>query len=184
MTSQNMSKNQLLKMIHELKKDPDNLAGILGEFGIAGVGAVAGGAAAAILGATTASIPILTALTGATITVAAAPVVLVAGSAVAAGAAAYGLVKFVKGNGYNEGKRQELLRTYQDRLKEVEAKDRQNTLSDSDKSQFYLVLEEPLKLDLIDPKDAQSLIEAVQSGRMSLKDAYTYVQNIIKQSKT
>lgn len=178
-----MSKKQLIKMIQQLKKDPENLAGILGEFGIAGVGAVAGGAAAAILGTSAVSIPVVTALTGVTL-LAAAPVALVAGSAVAVGAATYGVVKFIKGNGYDEGKRRELLRTYQERLKEVEAKDRQNTLSNSDKSKFYLVLEEPLKLDLISPQDAQALIEAVQSGKMSLKDAYSYVQNIIKQSKT
>lgn len=181
-SSKKLNKKQLLKMIQELKKDPDDVVGILSGFGLAGVGAVAGGAAAAILGTGFASIPLVTAFTGIGLVVA-APVALVAGSAIVAGAATYGIAQVFKGSGYDEGKRQELLRTYQDSLKEVQAKERQDRLTKSDKSNFYIFLEKPLEFNLISPKDAQALIEAVQNGSMDIKDAYAYVGKIIKESK-
>ena len=177
-----MNKKQLLKMIEKLKKNPTDKVGILAEVGIGGIGMVAGGAAAAILGSTTASIPIVTALTGFGVVVA-APVALVGGAAVAGGAAAYGITKLIRGSGYNEGKRNELLRSCQDKLNEIDRKERIGNLQDKDKTNFIIFLEEPLKFNLISPKDAQALIAAVENGQMPIKDAYNYVENIINESK-
>ena len=170
-------------MIERLKQNPDDKVGIFAEVGIAGVGMVAGGAAAAIFGATTASIPIVTALTGFGVVVA-APVALVGGAAVAGGAAAYGIAQLMRGSRYNEGKRNELLRSYQDKLKEIERKERIGNLKDKDKTNFYIFLEAPLKFNLISSEDAQALITAVENGQMPVKEAYNLIGNILNESKS
>ena len=176
------SKQELLKMIKKLEKNPHDRIGILGEFGVAGIGAVAGGAAAAVFGATTVSVPLVTALTGISL-VAAAPLALVAGAAVAGGAATYGVAQLVKGGGYTAGKQAELLRAYQDRLKDIEAKERKDNLQDIDKTNFYIFLKEPLELSLISSEDAQALIAAVENGQMPLIDAYQFVGDILQEAK-
>lgn len=173
-----LNKKQLLKTIEELEKNPNDRVGILADAGIAVFGAAGAGALAAVFGAGTVSIPIVTALTGIGF-VAAAPVTLVAGAAVAGGAAAYGITRLIKGSGYNEGKQTEILRRLKDQLKEVEAKERQSSLSGDDKTEFYIFLKEPLQFDLISSEDAQRLIAAVESGQMPLKEAYQLVENIL-----
>lgn len=42
------------------------------------------------------------------------------------------------------------------------------------------MLKEPIRLDLISPQDGQSLMQAVESGQMPLKEAYQLVEEIIK----
>ncbi|HYX17845.1 MAG TPA: hypothetical protein VE944_26495 [Nostoc sp.] len=62
--TQNMTKEQLLKTIERLENNPNDRVGTLADVGITVLGAAGAGAAAAVLGTTTASIPILTAITG------------------------------------------------------------------------------------------------------------------------
>jgi hypothetical protein len=172
-----LNKKQLLKTIEELEKNPNDRVGILADAGITALGVVGAGALAAVLGAGTASIPIVTALTGISLVVA-APVTLVAGAAVAGGAAAYGITRLIKGSGYNEGKQTEILRNLQARLKEVEAKERQSSLSDNDKTEFYKLLKELLQFDLISSEDAQQLLSVVENGQMPLQEAYKWLKDI------
>ncbi|MBD2578178.1 hypothetical protein [Oscillatoria sp. FACHB-1406] len=172
------SKEQLLKAIEKLEKNPGDRVGILADVGIAAFGAAGAGALAAVFGAGATSIPIVTALTGASLVVA-APVTLVAGAAVAGGAAIFGITRLIKGSGYSEGKRAEILSNLKDRLKEVEAKERQSSLSGDDKTGFYVFLKEPLQLELISPEDARQLMSAVESGQIPIKEAYQLLKNII-----
>lgn len=48
---------------------------------------------------------------------------------------------------------------------------------------FQKFLYEPVKLELISPKDAQDLMMAVENGRMPLIEAYQLVQNLINSVK-
>jgi hypothetical protein len=41
-----------------------------------------------------------------------------------------------------------------DKLKEIEAKERASKLGDKDKTNFIIFLKEPVRLNLISPKDA------------------------------
>ena len=102
-----ISKKQLLEAIKKLEENPNARHKILGEVGIAGMGAAGAGAAAAFFGAGVAPIPVVTALTGFGVVVA-APVALIAGAAVVGGVAAYGAVKLATSGAYDEGKRQEI----------------------------------------------------------------------------
>ncbi len=43
--------------------------------------------------------------------------------------------------------------------------------------------EEPVRLDLISPKDAQDLIRAVENGQIPLKNAIKMVEDVIKSAK-
>ncbi|MBW4582105.1 MAG: hypothetical protein KME42_21275 [Tildeniella nuda ZEHNDER 1965/U140] len=177
--TQNFTKEQLLKAIERLEQNPDDKVGILASVGITALGAVGTGAAAAIFGATTASIPIITALTGFTLTVAAAPVALVAGAAVAGGAAFYGISRFVKDGGFQEGKRDQLSKEYWDKLKDLQARERRSEVKQHDITDFYVFLKEPLRLDLISVEDAQQLIQAVENGQIPLSEAYELVGQLL-----
>jgi hypothetical protein len=179
--SKSPNKKQILKAIEDLKKNPNNKANILADAGIPLLGIVGGGAAAALVGTTTASIPVITALTGVGLVVA-APVGLVAGAALAGGAVAFGLSRLIKGKGYDEGKQNQLLQQLQGQLREIERKEKASTLQDKDKTQFIIFLEEPLKFDLISEEEANDLIQAVEQGCISLKDAYQFVIDLLKES--
>lgn len=180
---QNLTKEQLIKVIEQIEKNPNDRVGILAEAGVTVLGVVGGGAAAALFGATTTSIPIITAVTGIGMA-AAAPVTLVAGGVVVGGAALYGLSRLIKGGGFNEGKREELLNEYQEKLREVEAKERQSNFDENDQTRFYSLLIEPLEHNLISPEDAQQLMQAVENGHLSLSEAYKLVEQLRPDGQT
>lgn len=177
--NQNPNKEQLLEAIKRLKQNPHDKVGILGDLGITAAGAGAGIAAAALLGTTTASIPIITALTGFGMVVA-APVTLVAGAAVAGGAALYGLSRLIKDGGFQEGKRDELEREYEERLRDIEAKERCSKVKKQDLTDFYVLFEDALKLNLISNEDAYQLIQAVELGQIPLSEADMLVKKLFE----
>lgn len=173
-----VTKEQILKAIEQLEKNPDDKLGILGDIGITALGAVGAGVAVAAAGITT-SIPIITAITGIGMVVA-APLGLVAGAALAGGAACYGVSRLIKGGGYNEAKKAEMLQKLKEQLREVEAKERASKLEDSDKTKFIVSLKEPVRLNLISPKEAQDLMRAVESGQIPIKEAINMVKAIVE----
>lgn len=178
--SPKLTKKELLKLIEELESQPNDRGEILGKIGVVAVGAGGAGAAAALFGSSVASIPIITALTGIGFAVA-APVALVAGAAVAGGAVMYGAAELVKGGGSWEEKQANLLREYSSRLKELERKEQTSGLTNQDKTNFYSFLKEPIKLGLLSPDDAQSLIKAVESDELGLNDAYHLIYSLLKE---
>ena len=171
MSNKKLSKNDLLKAIEQLEKNPSDRGKILGEIGIAGVGAVGAGAVAAIAGASIAPIPVITALTGIGVTVA-APVALVASAAVVGGAAAYGVAKFVSNSAMHETRRKELQDRLKIRLCSLEEEENKTTLTTENKNAFIVFLKNPLAQGLITTEQAQQLIELVELGQVSLEEAY------------
>ncbi|MEG4530444.1 hypothetical protein [Microcoleus sp. D2_18a_D3] len=176
-----LTKEQILKAIEELEKNPDDKLGILGDVGITALGAVGAGVAVSAAGITT-SIPIITAITGIGMVVA-APLGLVAGAALAGGAACYGVSRLIKGGGYNEAKKKELIQQLKKQLSEVEAKETESKLEDSDKTKFIVSLKEPIELNLISPQDAQDLMRSVESGQIPIKEAINIVKAIVQAAK-
>jgi len=162
------TKEQILKSIEQLEKNPHDKLGILADIGIGVVGAAGAGAAVAAFG----GIPLLFGL----ITVA-PPVGLVVGGAALGAAALVGVKRIFEGN-YNEGKQEEMLKNLKEQLRDVEAKERASKLEDSDKTKFIVSLKEPVRLDLISPKDAQDLIRAVESGQIAIKEAIKMVEDV------
>jgi len=173
-----LTKEQILKAIEQLEKNPDDKLGILGNIGITALGAVGAGVAVAAAGITT-SIPIITAITGIGMVVA-APLGLVAGAALAGGAACYGVSRLIKGGGYNEAKKAEMLQQLNEQLREVKTKERASKLGESDKTKFIVSLKEPVRLNLISPKEAQDLMRAVESGQIPIKEAINMVKAIVE----
>ncbi|TVP62114.1 MAG: hypothetical protein EA343_12100 [Nodularia sp. (in: Bacteria)] len=178
MSNENPNKEQILKAIQKLKNNPNDKLGILADIGIGAVGAIGGGAAAAFLGA--GAVPILFGLISIPV---AAPLGVVAGG-IGLGAAALVGVKRILDGSFTQGKQAEMLRQLEEQLKEVKAKERASKLGDTDKTKFILSLEEPVRLNLISPKDAQDLIKYVELGQITLKNAIEMVENIIKSAKT
>ena len=167
------TKEQILKAIEQLEKNPHDKLGILGDIGIGVVGAVGAGAAVAAFG----GIPLLFGL----ITVA-PPVGLVVGGAALGAAALVGVKRIFDGT-FDEGKKKEMLDNLKKQLKDIEDKETASNLKDSDKTKFIVSLKEPVRLDLISPKDAQDLIRAVESGKIAIKEAIKMVEEVVKAAK-
>lgn len=185
--NKSLTKEQIIKAIEQLEKNPNDKLGILADVGIVGVGTVLGagaaGTVAAAAGAT--ALPIVTtvgswlglSLLGAT------PVGWVVGTAAAGGAIAYGVSRLTKGGGYNEAKQAEMLKQLKEQQREIETKERASKLGDSDKTKFIVSLKEPVRLNLISPQDAQNLMRAVESGQMPIKEAIKMVQAVVESAK-
>lgn len=168
------TKEQILKAIEQLEKNPNDKLGILADIGIGVVGAAGAGAAVAAFGGASLLFGLITV---------APPVGLVVGGAALGAAALVGAKRILFDGRFTQGKKAEMLRQLKAQLKEVEAKERASNLCENDKNQFYIFLKEPIKLNLISPKDAQDLIRAVESGQMSLNEAYHLVEDVINSAK-
>ncbi|MEG3922994.1 hypothetical protein QUA07_28335 [Microcoleus sp. T3_A4] len=167
------TKEQIMKAIEQLEKNPHDKLGILAEIGIGVVGAVSAGAAVAAFGGASFLFGLITV---------APPVGLVVGGAALGAAALVGVKRIFDGN-FNEGKQAEMLKNLKEQLRDVEAKERASKLEDSDKTKFIVSLKEPVRLDLISPKDAQDLISAVESGQIAIKEAIKMVEDVVKAAK-
>lgn len=172
--SKTPSKEQILKAIEQLEKHPNDNLRFLADIGIGAVGAAGGGAAASVLGASAIFFGLLPV---------AAPLGVVVGGAALGGMALVGLKKALFDGTYMEGKKQQILEQLKERLKEIEVKERASHIKDNDKINFHKFLTEPLKLDLISPKDAHDLMMAVENGQIPLTEAYQLVQNLINSVK-
>jgi hypothetical protein len=169
-----LTKEQLLKALEELEKHPQDRLGILADIGIGVVGAAGAGYAASVLGASAVFFGLLPV---------AAPVAVVAGGAALGGLALVGIKKMLFDGTYDEGKRDQIRIHIEEKLRDIEAKEKASNLGENDKNQFYIFLKEPVKFDLISPQDAQGLINAVESGQMPLKEAYHLVEDVINSAK-
>ena len=169
-----LTKEQILKAIEDLEKNPHNKLGILADIGIGAVGAAGAGAAVAAFGGTSMLFGLITV---------APPVGLVVGGAALGAAALVGAKKMLFDGTYDGGKRAEMLRQLKDLLREVETKERVSNVSDRDKNQFYILLKEPIKLDLLTPEKAQQLISAVENGHVPITEAIKLLEDIIRSAK-
>jgi hypothetical protein len=178
-----VNKEQLLKVIDELQMNPSDQVRILGDLGIsvvgAGLGAAAAGTVAAIAGAT--SIPVLTTAASwiGLSALAATPIGWTIGIAAAGGALAYGVSRLIHDGGLSEGRKNELLQEYQDRLREIQFKERAETVTPSDRNQFFTSLRELIEKDAIPPKKAFQLIDAVERGVMPISQACNLILTIL-----
>lgn len=166
-----LTKEQILKAIEQLEKNPNDKLGILADIGIGVVGAGAAGAAVAAFGGTS----ILFGLVAV-----APPVGLVFGGAALGAAALVGAKRIFFDGTFNEGKKAEMLQQLKEQLREVETKERASKLGESDKTKFIVSLKEPVRLNLISPKEAQDLMRAVESGQIPIKEAINMVKAIVE----
>jgi hypothetical protein len=179
------SKAQLLRMIDELESRPKDRVRILGDIGITSVGAGLGAAAAStvagIVGAT--SIPVVTtAASWLGITaLAATPVGWIIGTAAAAGGIAYGVSRLIHNGGLSEGRKNELLTVYQERLREVLSREQANAINSDDRSQFISSLREVIEKEAISPQKAFQLIDSVERGLIPLSKAYELISAILQE---
>lgn len=169
-----LTKEQILKTIEQLEKNPDDKLGILGDVGIGVVGAGAAAGAVAAFG----GVPFLFGLV-----VVAPPVGLVVGGAALGAAALVGAKRIFFDGTFNQGKQAEILKQSKEQLREVEAKERASKLEDNEKTKFMVSLKEPVRLNLISPQDAQNLMRAVESGQIPIKEANKIVQDIVESAK-
>jgi hypothetical protein len=168
------TKEQILKSIEQLEKNPHDKLGILADIGIGVVGAASAGAAAAAFGGGSILFGLIAV---------APPVGLVVGGAALGAAALVGVKRMLFDGTFNQGKQAEMLKQLKEQLRDVEAKERGSKLQDSDKTKFIVSLKEPVRLNLISPKDAQDLIRAVESGQIAIKEAIKMVEDVVKAAK-
>ncbi len=181
-----ITKKQLLRMIDDLKKNPNDKVRILGDAGVtlvgAGLGAAAAGTIASALGAT--SIFGVTTVAGwlGVTAVAATPVGWVIGAAAAGAGLAYGISRIVHGGGLSEGRKLELLQKYKEEVKDMEAKEVAGTISEEDKNSFIISMRELIDKEAIDPEEARALIEYVENGVIPLSQAFETVHALLAES--
>ncbi|MDF0552066.1 hypothetical protein [Kamptonema sp. UHCC 0994] len=108
---------------------------------------------------------------------------MVVGGAALGAAALVGAKRIFFDGTFNEGKQAEMLKQLKEQQREIETKERASKLGDSDKTKFIVSLKEPVRLNLISPKDAQDLMRAVESGQMSIKEAIKMVQAVVESAK-
>ena len=168
-----LTKEQILKAIEEIEKNPHDKLGILADIGIGAVGAAGVGAAVTAFGGTSMLFGLVAV---------APPVGMVIGGAALGAAAFVGIKKVLFDGSYTEGKRAEMLRQLEDLLKEMEDNDRISNIDDNDKNNFYVLLKEPMKLNLLTPEKAQRLIAAVESGQILIIEAIKLLEDIIQAS--
>lgn len=172
--TEKLTKEQILKAMEDLEKNPHNKLGILADIGIGAVGAGAAGAAVATFGGTSMLFGLITV---------APPVGLVVGGAALGAAALVGAKKMLFDGTYNQGKRAEMLRQLKDLLREIETKEQASNIKDRDKNKFYILLKEPIKLDLLTPEKAQQLISMVENGQIPITEAIKLLEDIIKSAQ-
>ena len=169
--NKSVNKEQILKAIEQLEKNPHDKLGILADIGIGVVGAGAAGAAVAAFGGTSILFGLIAV---------APPVGLVVGGAALGAAALVGAKRIFFDGTFNEGKKAEMLQQLKEQLREVETKERASKLGESDKTKFIVSLKEPVRLNLISPKEAQDLMRAVESGQIPIKEAINMVKAIVE----
>jgi hypothetical protein len=172
--NKSVNKEQILKAIEQLEKNPHDKLGILADIGIGVVGAGAAGAAVAAFGGTSILFGLIAV---------APPVGLVVGGAALGAAALVGAKRIFFDGTFNEGKKAEMLQQLKEQLREVETKERASKLGESDKTKFIVSLKEPVRLNLISPKEAQDLMRAVETGQIPIKEAINMVKAIIEAAK-
>ncbi len=182
-----VTKEQLLKMIGNLEKNPDDKVRILGDTGITLVGAGLGAAAAGALASTAGATSIFGLTTAASwfgvAAVAATPVGWIIGTAAVAGAAAYGVSRLIHGGGLAEGRKLELLQQFRERSMDMETKENAGSITDADKTAFIISTRELIDKNIISPEEAAELIAHVEQGRIPISQAYETIQNLLKETR-
>ena len=164
-----LTKEQILKSIEQLEKNPHDKLGILADIGIGVVGAAGAGAAVAAFGGTSVLFGLIAV---------APPVGLVVGAAALGAAGLVGVKRKLSDGTFDQGKQAEMVENLKKQVTDIDAKERASKLEDSDKNKFIVSLKEPVRLNLISPKDAQDLIRAVESGQIAIKEAIKMVEDV------
>lgn len=183
-----VTKQQILKIIDELEKNPNDKVRVLGDAGITITGTVLGAAAAGTLASAVGTTSILGLSTAASwlgvSAVAATPVGWIIGCAAAGGAIAYGVSRMIHGGGLSEGRKLELLQKYREEAKNIEAKERSGNIDDAERTHFILSMRELINKDLISPDKAFKLIEQVEQGRILLSQASALIQALLQEKRS
>ena len=178
-----VTKTQLLKLIDDLEKSPEDNGRILGDVGITvvgvGLGAAAAGTVAAAVGAT--SIFGVTSVAGwlGLTVVAATPVGWVLGGAAAAGAVAYTVSRLIRNGGMSEGKKAELLNRYRAEARIIATKEEAGNIADSDRTRFIVALRDLISKDVVPPDVAFRFIEQVERGGLPISQAFSLINSLL-----
>ena len=180
-----VTKRQLLRLIDQLKKNPDDKGRILGDIGITIIGAGLGAAAAGTL-ATAAGVTSIFGVTsiagwlGLTV-VSATPVGWVVGVAVATGTAAYTVSRLIRNGSMSEGAKEDLVIRYREEARVIAAKEAAGTIEDGDRTRFIVTLRDLIDKDVIPPDVAFRFIEQIEAGSVPLSQALLMIHSLLNE---
>ncbi len=171
-----LSKDRLLALIDELKERPNDKFRILGQVGIVSVAAIGPPVAsvAAIAGVKSvfglsAAAHLFGWMPALFLTAPTLPWVIACASVF--GLFAYAFTRLIHGGGVAEGRKAELLGMYAVQVKDIEAKEQADSVTDMDRTTFILSLRDLINDDAIPIASAFRMIELVEAGRMPLSQA-------------
>lgn len=180
-----VSKRQLLKMIDELEKQPHDRVRILGDVGITAVGAglgwAAAGTVASLAGATTAPAAAASIAGWLGLSIAATtPIGWVLGATAAGGALAFAVSRLIRDGSMSEGRKCELREAYSAQLRDVLAKERAGSITESDRIRFITNLREVVSQSVLPAEKALELIEHVEAGRIEISEAVRHINALLE----
>lgn len=179
------TKAQLVKLIDDLERAPEDKGRILGDVGITfvgvGLGAAAATSVASALGATS-IFGVTTAAHWLGLSVlSVTPVGWILGGAAAGGAAVYTVSRLIRNGGMSEGKKAELLIQYQEQMRVIAAKEEAGNISDIDRMSFLIALRELISKDVIPPDVAFRFVERVESGTLAISQAFALISDLLSE---
>lgn len=169
-----VTREELIKAINELEKNPKDRLTFLTDIGAVGVGAVGFGAAASAFGGTTLSLAF-----GLVAIPVAAPLTVVGGAALLGGAAVMGAKRFFVDGTAADERRKILLKNLKQKLQAIENKEQHGKTDEKDRLEFLKFLRQPLELKLITAEEAQQYILLVEKGEIPLSEAYQVIREIL-----
>jgi len=182
-----LSNEEYVQALEKMKNSPRDRVGTLGEFGVAGIGVTAGGAAsgkiAALFGANTllGSSTLAKLLGGIFVTT--TPVGWIVGCAIGGGALAYGVSKLVRSGGKSDAKREMNIRELTDLI----AKKKRESESTGVSEEKYKRLIESLQLLVINRRITQEkseeLLMDIKNGRISIDFAFNVIEGMLREKQ-
>jgi len=179
------SKSDYIAALEKIKNSPKDRIGLLGDLGVTSVGLVAGLAASGTIASTLG----LTTIFGSStlggvlggVFVASTPVGWIVGSAVAAGAAAYGLSRVIRSGERSDAEKFKNIADLESRVRDIEL---ESSTHENDEEKFrYLI--EALQVSVqngFPQEKSNQLLERVVQGKLAPQFAFSFIQEYLNQS--
>lgn len=174
---------EYLQALENLKSSPNDKIGVLGELGVTGIGigtgVAASGTIASAAGASTllGSSTLGSLLGGMFVTT--TPFGWVVGSAVAAGALAYGATKLVRSGGKADGKKELAISNLKTKISKKQNEAKKSNLNQDKKDRLIEALQYAVYCKKITPEKSDEIMKNVSNGRISFDFAFQTIQKMV-----
>lgn len=185
------SKEELIKALEKAEKNPKDIGGLIGQFGIVGLAGAGSAALASSLLASTVTTSVTAPVLGSTFlgglvgarvlvtSLVAAPTLPVIGWAIAGTIATQGLIKLVKSGAKNDNKRDEYVKGLKEKIKIYEHTVSSSTDKEVKISKLAGIYALLLKLDAIAVEAVQTIFGGIGNGSIDIDFALSNAKSML-----